>query len=246
MPLLGGLILAIDVIAIIHILRNGYPQWWMYVVLFMPGVGALAFFLFEVVPGLGTTPAGRKAVAGVRRTLDPDRELRERAKAFTRSGTPKTAIDLAEELVRRGFYDDAIDLYDKVMTGLFEHDPALLIGRARAQFGKGDFAAARRSLDRVQEHHPGYISRDGHLLYARTVEALGDTRQAAEEYEALVPTFPGPEARVRFALMLERAGETARAQTLFAEVVQAHEDRRGQMLPEDRHWLDEARRRVPA
>lgn len=244
MPLLGVILLAIDVIAIIHIVRNGHPRWWMFVVLLAPGVGALAFFLFEVLPGLGNTPAGRKAVANVRRTLDPDKELRERAKAFDRVGTPKNAIDLAEELVRRGFYDEAIDLYGRVMTGLYEHDPALLIGRARAEFGKDDFAAARRTLDQVQAHHPGYVSREGHLLYARTVEAMGDTRQAIEEYEALIPTYPGPEAKVRFALMLQKLGQVTRAQALFADVVGAHEDRRAQMLPEDREWYDEARRQV--
>lgn len=244
MPFLGAIVLGLDIIAIIHIVRNGYPQWWIYVVLFAPGVGALAFFLFEVLPNLGATPAGRKVVANVRQSLDPDRELRERARAFDRSGTPKTAIDLAEELTRRGFHDDAIDLYNRVMTGLYENDPALLIGRARAQFGKGDPAAARRSLERVQEHHPGYVSREGHLLYARAVEATGDTKQASEEYEALIPTYPGPEAKVRFALMLERLGETARAQALFADVVQAHEDRRRQMLPDDRQWFDEAQRHL--
>lgn len=244
MPLLAGVLLAIDIIAIIHIVRNGHPQWWIYVVLFAPGVGALAFFLFEVAPGLGTTPAGRKAVAEVRRSLDPDKELRERARAFDRAGTPKNAIDLAEELVRRGYHDDAVALYTRVMSGLFENDPALLIGRARAEFGKGDLAAARDSLDRVQQHHPGYVSREGHLLYARVVEAMGDTTQATEEYEALVGIYPGPEAKVRFALMLERLGDTARAQSLFAEVIQAHEDRCAQMLPDDREWFDEARRRL--
>ncbi len=244
MPLLGVILLAVDIIAIIHILRNGYPRWWTFVVIFAPGVGALAFFLFEVLPGLGGTPAGRKAVANVRRTLDPDKELRERAKAFDRAGTPKNAIDLAEELVRRGLYDEAVGLYSRVMTGLYANDPALLIGRARAEFGKGDYAAARQSLDSVQEHHPGYVSREGHLLYARTVEAMGDTQQAVEEYEALIPTYPGPEAKVRFALMLQKLGQMTRAQELFADVVGAHEDRRAHMLPEDREWFEEARRQV--
>lgn len=246
MPLLGGILLAIDLIAIIHIVRNGHPQWWIYVVLFAPGVGAVSFFLFEVLPGLGATPSGQQVVAQVRRKLDPDRDLRERARAFDRADTPKNAIDLAEELVRCGWHDDALALYARVMTGLFEHDPSLLIGRARAEFSKGDFAAARRSLEAVQEHNPGYVSREGHLLYARAVEAMGDTGQAIEEYEALIPTFPGPEAKVRFALMMERVGEDRRAQMLFADVVKAHEGRRSRMLPDDRQWFDEAQRRLRA
>jgi hypothetical protein len=245
-PLLGGILLAIDLIAIVHIVRNGHPQWWIYVVLMAPGVGAAAFFLLEVLPGMRSTPAGQRVVEHVRRKLDPEKNLRERARAFDQADTPKHAIELAEELVRSGWHDDALALYARVMTGIYAHDPALLIGKARAEFSKGDFAAARGSLDRVQEHNPGYVSREGHLLYARTIEALGEVQQAIEEYEALIPTFPGPEAKVRFALMLHRIGDTRRAKALFAEVVQAHEDRRGKMLPDDRQWFDEAQRQLAA
>ncbi len=54
---------------------------------------------------------------------------------------------LAEELFERGQYDAAIDVYRGGLKGIFEHDPTLLLGLARAQFAKQDFAgrARRRS-----------------------------------------------------------------------------------------------------
>jgi hypothetical protein len=127
---------------------------------------------------------------------------------------------------------------------MYEFDPAMLIGRARAEFEAADFAAARRSLELVQEHHPGYVSRAGHLVYARCLEALGEIDKAVEEYEALVPTYPGPEAKARFALMLEEHGQPQRAQVLFSELVRIQDQWRQKLLPEDRAWFDMARRKV--
>ncbi len=244
MPLLGGIVLALDVVAIVHIVRMGYPRWWIYVVIFAPGVGALAFFLFEVLPGLGKTPAGQQVAARVRHSLDPDRRLRELGKAHDLAATPRTAMDLAAELSDRGRHDEARAVFGEVMTGLFEHDAALLIGRARVEFAAGEFAATRASLDLVQARHPGYASREGHLLYARAVEALGDTAQASEEYEALIPTYPGPEAKARYALMLERSGDAKRARVLFAEIERAHDGWRKSLVPEDREWFELAKRKL--
>lgn len=96
----------------------------------------------------------------------------------------------------------------------------------------------------MQEHNPGHVSRTGHLLYARALEAEGEIGKATEEYEALVPTYPGPEAKARFALMLEANGQASRARTLFAELVRTQDQWRQSLLPEDRAWFDLARRKV--
>jgi hypothetical protein len=153
-------------------------------------------------------------------------------------------MGLAEEHVARGNHEAARLLYAQIVTGMYEFDPSMLIGRARAEFEATDFAAARRSLELVQEHNPGHASRGGRLLYARALESLGEIGQATEEYEALVPTYPGPEAKARFALMLEANGQAARARALFAELVRTQDQWRQSLLPEDREWFDLARRKV--
>jgi hypothetical protein len=42
--------------------------------------------------------------------------------------------------------------------------------------------------------NPDFRSADGHLLYARTLEALGETLKAEEEYQALSSYYAGPQA----------------------------------------------------
>ena len=244
MPVLLGLMYALNIACIIHSIRTGRANYWLYILVLVPGIGSLCYLFMELLPTARGTRTGRGVESGLRRAIDPDKALRERQLEWERTGTSKAGMELAEENVARGNHAAARLLYAQIMTGMYEFDAAMLIGRARAEFEAGDFAAARRSLELVQEHNPGHVSRSGHLLYARALEALGETGPAIEEYEALVPTYPGPEAKARFALMLEANGQTARARSLFAELVRTQDQWRQSLLAEDRAWFDLARRKV--
>lgn len=244
MPILLGLGYALNVICIVHAIRTGRASYWIYILVLVPGIGSVCYLFMELLPSARGTRTGQKMEAGLRRSIDPDRDLRERQLAWDRTGTPKAAMELAEEQVTRGNHEAARLLYAQVMTGMYEFDPAMLVGRARAEFAASDFAAARRSLELVQEHHPGYVSRPGHLLYARCLESLDEIAKATEEYEAMIPTYPGPEAKARFALMLEAHGQPQRAHELFSELVRIQDQWRQKLLPEDQQWFDLARRKV--
>ena len=244
MPVLLGLSYALNILCIVHAIRTGRANYWIYILVLAPGIGSVCYLFMELLPSTRGTRTGRKVEAGLLRAIDPDRTLRERQLEWDRTGTPKAGMELAEEQVARGNHAAARLLYARIMTGMYEFDPSMLIGRARAEFEAGDFAAARRSLELVQEHNPGHVSRTGHLLYARSLEGLGEIGKATEEYEALVLTYPGPEAKARFALMLEANGREARARSLFAELVRTQDQWRQSLLPEDREWFDLARSKV--
>ncbi|MGC2459989.1 MAG: tetratricopeptide repeat protein, partial [Steroidobacteraceae bacterium] len=53
----------------------------------------------------------------------------------------------ADELIRQGRSPEAIGIYRQTLSGLYEHDPNLLLGLARAQFASGAFSEARSTLD---------------------------------------------------------------------------------------------------
>ncbi len=65
---------------------------------------------------------------------------------------------------------EAIEEYRRTLQGLYEHDPNLMLGLARAQFGARQPAEARATLDALIQHNPEFRSADGHLLYARALE----------------------------------------------------------------------------
>jgi hypothetical protein len=213
------LLIALQIIAVVHLFRTGRNMMWLFAILFLPLVGTLAYFVVEVLPSLGQNPAARKALRRAQKAIDPHRGLREGSLDYERSRNIETASKLAAELTKAGRYDEAIRVCNEARTGLFEDDPKILLALANAQFGAGRYAAVVETLDYLREKNPGFRSADGHLVYARALEEGGATDRALEEYAALANYYPGAEARVRQAMLYKKLGDKARARELFAAIL---------------------------
>jgi hypothetical protein len=213
------LIVAAQVIAVVHLLRTGRPMWWIMLIVFLPAVGCLAYFFVEVLPSLRQSPAARRALRAARARVDPGRGVREGALEYERSQNIETATKLAEELTKAGKLDEAIRVCNDARTGFFEDDPKLLLALANAQFAAERYADTIATLDYAREKNPEMRAADGHLIYARALEESGATQRALKEYDALARYYPGAEARVRQAMLYKKLGRTAEAQQLFAAIL---------------------------
>lgn len=241
MPVLIGLGLIVQLGFAIHAMKTGRHFYWIVIVMTIPVLGPAAYFLIELLPELRNSRTGRKAVTQIARTIDPERAYRERFEALQISDTVENRRRLAEECIALGRYGEAVVLFERSLEGPHLNDVALLFGLARARFGLEDWQHVIDTLDRLREHNPDFQSQDAHMLYARALENLGRMDEARREMEALAAYYAGPEAKARHALMLQKAGEPARARALFEEIERLYGRRRMQMAPEDRQWLDVAR-----
>jgi hypothetical protein len=118
------------------------------------------------------------------------------------------------------------------------------LGLARAQFARNDFAAARTTLERLTLHNPEFKSADGHLLYARSLEALSELDAAEREYEAVSAGYPGAEARLRHALLLKRRGKLEAARRVFKDLLDGAKLGPAHYRRAQAEWLDRARREL--
>jgi hypothetical protein len=125
---------------------------------------------------------------------------------------------------------------------LYAHDANLMLGLAKAQFAKGDATAARTTLDDLIRLNPDFRSPDGHLLYARALEAEGNVQKALEEYKVLAPSYPGAEAAVRYAQLLQAQGRREEAQKVARELLEQARIAPGHYRKAQRPWLDAAER----
>jgi hypothetical protein len=207
-------------------------------------VGSIAYAVVEVLPQVVGGRTARRARTGVRRMIDPDRELRRATAEVEISGNVDARRRLAEELFGRGRFDAAIDVYQDGLKGIFEHDPTLLLGAARAHFSKHDFAAARAALERLKQHNPDFKSADAELLYARTLEALDALDEAERAYAALAPGYPGAEARLRYGLLLKRRGKMSDANRVLKELLDGAQLGPAHYRRAQAEWLERARREL--
>ena len=189
------LTLAVQAGLIVHVIKTGRNTLWIWAIALLPAAGSLAYVVVEILPQAFGGRTARRSRAGMQRMIDPNRDLRRAAAEVEISGNVDARRRLAEELYERGQYAEAATVYQGGLKGIFEHDPTLLLGLARAQFATADFAGARASLERLIQHNPDFKSADGHLLYARTLEAQNALDEAEHEYAAVAQGYPGAEAR---------------------------------------------------
>jgi hypothetical protein len=232
----------VQVALIIHVVKTGRNQLWIWVLALLSLPGAIAYIAVEILPELFRSHTAQRTARGLRKAMDPGADLRRYENEARVGSNVASRQRYAEELVRHERYDEAVGQYREALTGLYEHDPNLMLGLAQAQFGKGDASAARATLDELIQRNPDFRSPAGHLLYARALEAEGNVPKALEEYAVLAPSYPGAEASVRYAQLLQAQGRRAEAQKVARELLEQARIAPSHYRRAQRPWLDAAQR----
>jgi len=240
----GLLILSIVIQAllIVHCIKTGRNTIWIWVIALLSYAGILAYVAVEIVPELFRSRAAQRTTRSFKKVLDPHADLRRLETHARVTGGVAQQQRHAEELVRHARYDEAIAIYRQILTGLYEQDPNLMLGLAGAQFGKGDAAAARATLDDLIRLNPDFKSPAGHLLYARALEAEGNVEKALAEYQVLAPSYPGAEAATRYAQLLHAQGQRDEARRIVQELLEEARIAPAHYRKVQKVWLDAAER----
>lgn len=236
--------LILQVACCVHVVRTGRPLYWIFILLFFSYLAVLIYVIAEVLPDLRNSPTARRGLRQVRDQIDPQRGKRQADQRLRVSDTADNRRRLAQEHLDRGEYAEAATLYEGALRGLHSEDPDLMLGLAKAQYGLQQPAQARKTLEALIAANPNFRSHDGHLLYARTVEDSADIPAALHEYEAMIGGYPGEEARLRYALLLKRAGRDDDAARQLQNILDRAETSPRYYQQAQRAWIDAARKEL--
>jgi hypothetical protein len=238
--------LVIQALLIVHVIKTGRNTIWIWVLALLSFAGIIAYVVAELLPELIRSRATRRTVKGMKRALDPEGDLRRLAQTAEISGGVDASQRHAEELVRLGRPADAIPVYQRILRGLYAHDPNLMLGLARAQFAAGNAADTRATLDALMQHNPEFRSADGHLLYARALEQEGQPERALDEYKVLAGYYPGAEARVRYAQLLRAQAQPDLAKQQLRDLLNQAAVAPPHYRRTQENWLKQAEREISA
>jgi hypothetical protein len=236
--------IAIQAGLVIHAIKTGRNFIWIWVIVLLPYAGPLAYIAVEILPDLFRSRTAQRTARGFKKAMDPEADLRRYESEARLAGNVASKQRYAEELSKHGRHDEAIVQYREALTGLYQHDANLMLGLAHAQFAKGDATAARRTLDDLIRLNPEFRSPQGHLLYARALEAEGNYQKALEEYAVVAPAYPGAEASVRYAQLLKSQGRREDAQKIARELLEQARIAPAHYRKAQKSWLDAAQRLV--
>lgn len=244
MPILVILSTAIQIFLIVHAIKTGRRDPWVWIILFFPGVGSLAYVFFELLPEWRRTREGRMVANKILKAVDPHRDLKRLTEELALSDNVENKLNLARECMNAGMYPEAIELYGNSLKGIYETDPNIMLGLASAHFHHGDFAQTKTTLDNLIEHNPKFKSADGHLLYARSLEGLEQFDRALEEYRVLSEYYAGYEAKCRHALLLQKLGHTEKAHQLFKSIIEQSKNLPRGYRQAQKQWIDIAKQNL--
>lgn len=217
--LLAPLLLIIQITFAVHAFKTGRDQKWLWIIMFAPVVGCLAYYFLEVFPGSREERKVREGIRDIAKTLNPDGELKRRAEELATTETVDNKSKLADECLNKGMFDEAIALYLSALSSQYANDPKLLFGLARAYFYNANHADAKQILDRIVSNAPKYHRQEVDLLLARSYVVLGNRDEAERLFSQLKATSVGLEAKFRFAEFFKNTNRPAQANELYDDVI---------------------------
>lgn len=244
MPILGGIVLLIQLCFAYHALKTGRQYWWLFVIMGFPVMGCLLYYFIEVFPSSRESRSAVKAVRAISKALDPDKDLRARVADLDTCGSVENRILLARECVAHRMDAEAAALYRSCLTGVHESDPDIRHGLATALLLNSNYGEALAFAQRLRASHPTYRVADIGLVIARALEGTHRLDEALAELRVLADTYPGEEGRWRYGALLSRLGRTQAAQEVFRRMLRNGERMPAHYRDAQRDWLDLARQNM--
>lgn len=208
----------VQVLLVIHIVRQSRNQLWLLAVIFLPVAGSIAYIVVEILPDLLGNRQVHAAKARAVEALNPEKSLRAAEAQLQVADTAANRVQLADALVGLARWPQAHDAYEHALAAAPGSDARLTFKAAGAAFEAGRAARARELLAGLQ---PFSNARDDDArlyLEGRVAEALGEHEIALRHYAEVAPRLPGDEVRCRWAALLLNLGRRGEARSVLREV----------------------------
>lgn len=218
MPL-ALLLVVLDVTLVVHAVKTGRASPWAFIILLVPGIGAVAYVVAVLVPDWFGSPQGRQTQRRIANTLNPEKRYRELSDAVEIADTIANRAALAAECLALEKFEEAKRHFEVILARPMGDEPVYMVGKARAQFSLDQAVDTIAILEDLRQRWPDYQSGEAHLLYARALESTGRSEEALTEYQALAEYFVGAEARVRYGVLLAKMGRQGEAKAWLSQVL---------------------------
>lgn len=229
---------------VIHAARNGNLMPWIYVIVFLPLIGSIAYIIVFILPEILGSPDAVRVKEAALDLRDPERHIRKLKHEAELSNSVDSRQRLADEYMRIGRAEEGLPLYRSLKGQGFDDDPRLQMGFARALVETGNFTEAEAVLDQFQKDHPSKADAEGHLLFARALAGQNKQAEAIAEYQNVIGYFAGPEATCRYAEYLQSLGRQEEAAGFFKTIVKTVETSPPHVRKLNRRWYQTAKARL--
>ena len=245
--LIGGLSFLVQILCILHAIRTGRNQIWIWIILLGSMLGCTAYFAFEIMPELFGPSSPRARANQMATDREPILRLRRAEKQLAIADTAANHTDIADAYHDMGAFDSAAQHYRTALDRLHRTDELIETKLAHSLFSGGKYADALAAADKIKLR-PGSRKEDQlTFLKARALSAVGQKEAARSLFARTVGRIHDAENSGHYAALLIEMGDTAEAAIVLGDIKAISVA----MRPEERlrlsdllRWVDDQLTRV--
>ena len=205
----------LQVICILHALKTNRRD-WLYILIFLPGIGAVIYIIREMLPGVRLSGMNTDNL----KTLFPSGRIKELERNLKIAETDTNRLRLAEEYARQKDFEKAMSLTSACLKGIYANNAGMMLDMGRYAFGAGQYTESLSWLNKALHEKQNKFDRpEDELLYARALHQSGDIASAETAYKQIVRVHHSVEGRYFYGLLLKENGRNEEAKLQFRTVI---------------------------
>ena len=207
------IILALQAICVIHCIRKGNQNNWIWLIVFLPVIGCLIYFFSEIA----TRHQVRSISTGVSGMIRPTLSIRKLEENLRFSDTFANRMALADACLAKGETERAIRIYEESLTGAFAENEHGMMQLIRAYYREKRYDEVIR-LARKIRHLPQFNRSEANIFYAMSLGSAGHPEEAEKEFLAMKGKYSNFEARYYYSLFLQRNERPEEARQVLTDI----------------------------
>lgn len=228
-------IIGLQAICVFHAIKNGNQGKWIYLIVFLPVIGCLIYFFTEILNKRHVNSLQSDVV----NIVNPGARIKELERKFKFSETLANRQALADAYLEKGLPEQAIELYEPALTGLFENNEHIINQLIRAYFAVERFEDIIRIAPRIAGSF-NFSKNRSSLLYALALEKTGNTEEADKQFRAQNHRFSNYESRYNYGQFLIRMDKIREADAIFSTIVNEASQMSRKDMRDSKVWIDKA------
>ena len=206
--------IGLQAVCAIHCIRKGKQNNWIWIIVFLPVIGSLAYIFTEIFTGKELS----NVQSGVGSVFNPGGRIKKLEKNLSFSDTFNNRIVLADAYLAAGQTGKAIELYESSLTGNFTENEYVLCQLVIAYYQVKRYSEIFPVAQKIYKL-PQFARSRQHILYATALGYAGHPEQAEKEFKMMKTRFSNYEARYQYSRFLADNKRTAEACDLLREMI---------------------------
>lgn len=208
----------VQALFIIHVIKTGRNTSWIYLLIFLPFAGGIAYLVVEFIPSMFSSRRVDRAFESITDMARPGGRIGRMEDLALHSPTFKNVSALGDAYLDLGRYSDAARIYRSCLKPPFENNDIYLYKLAFAYYKTVELEKADEIMEKISTIGLGRLKAQEMLLRAKILEGMERWDEAKQHYLDATLKTSDLSYRFEYGLYLKRTGDLQDSKVEFEKV----------------------------